>query len=135
MDFKSKILARESVIGVIGLGYVGLPLVIRFLQEGFNAVGFDIDKKKINILNAGKSYIKHIDTDTLSFIKNNKFTATTDYRKIAKVDIIIICVPTPLSVHNEPNLSYINDTLNSIKPFIKKKSTLNSREHYLSRYY
>ena len=115
---------KESKIGIIGLGYVGLPLVIRFSQEGFKVIGFDVDKSKIKSLNEGKSYIKHIKSKDISKANNNGFLATKDFKGIQDVDIIIICVPTPLGIHNEPDLSYIQNTLDAIKPFLKENKLI-----------
>ncbi len=123
-NLKSKIINHQSTIAVIGLGYVGLPLAIRFSEEGFQTIGFDIDKEKINMLNSGKSYIKHIKEDSIASMANNGFTATADFGEITSVDVIIICVPTPLGVHNEPDLSYIHGTLENIKPHLKENQLL-----------
>ena len=123
-SLKSKIKNHKSTIGVIGLGYVGLPLAIRFSEEGFKVTGFDIDKEKVDLLNDGKSYIKHIKEVDISAMTNIGFTATTDFIEILKVDAIIICVPTPLGVHNEPDLSYIHGTLENIKPYLKENQLL-----------
>ena len=103
---------------------MGLPLIIRFSQEGFKIVGFDIDQEKVKLLNAGKSYIKHINESDIATMASNDFTATTDFSKISEMDAIVICVPTPLSVHNEPDLSYIYGTLESIKPYLKENQLL-----------
>jgi UDP-N-acetyl-D-glucosamine dehydrogenase len=124
INLKSRIKNHKSIIGVLGLGYVGLPLVIRFSEEGFKVVGFDIDKEKVNLLNSGKSYIKHIKEDDISTMSNNGFSATTDFSEITNVDVIIICVPTPLGVHNEPDLSYIHGTLKNIQPHLKENQLL-----------
>ena len=121
---KSIIHNRDACIAVIGLGYVGLPLAIRFSEEGFKVIGLDIDKEKVKLLNSGKSYIKHIKEDDISTMSNNGFTATTDFSEITNVDVIIICVPTPLGVHNEPNLSYIHGTLKNIQPHLKENQLL-----------
>jgi len=123
-NLKSLINNRQSTIGVIGLGYVGLPLAIRFSEEGFTVIGFDIDEEKIKFLNAGKSYIKHIKEDDIAAMANNGFTATIDFSQITNVDVIIICVPTPLGVHNEPDLSYIHGTLENIKPHLRENQLL-----------
>jgi len=123
-NIKSSIVNRKSTIAVIGLGYVGLPLAIRFSEEGFSVVGFDIDKEKVDSLNNGKSYIKHINADAISAIANDGFKATLDISKIAEVDVIIICVPTPLGVHNEPDLSFIHGTLDNIRPHLKENQLL-----------
>jgi UDP-N-acetyl-D-glucosamine dehydrogenase len=121
---KTKIINHQPTIGVVGLGYVGLPLAIRFSEVGFKSIGFDIDKEKINMLNNGKSYIKHIKEDVISTISNNGFKSTIDFSEISNVDVIIICVPTPLGVHNEPDLSYITKTLDTIKPNLKENQLL-----------
>ena len=121
---KSQIQNRDVRVAIIGLGYVGLPLVIRFSQEGFSVTGFDIDEEKVKLLNAGKSYIKHIKADDIAAMSANGFKATSDFSKIAEVDVIIICVPTPLGVHNEPDLSFIHGTLENIKPYLKENQLL-----------
>ena len=119
-----KIAKRNSTIGVIGLGYVGLPLAIRFVQEGFGVIGFDIDKDKVESLNNNISYIKHINDDILSQINKNGFKSTTNFEIIKNIDVIVICVPTPLGVHNEPDLSYIHNTLDLITPNLKNDQIL-----------
>ena len=111
---KQKIQSKDAAIGIIGIGYVGLPLATRFSQEGFVVTGFDIDDEKVNLLNAGKSYIKHINVLDISAMANDGFRATSNFSKIAEVDVIIICVPTPLGVHAEPDLSFIHGTLENI---------------------
>ena len=116
--------SKRAKIGVIGLGYVGLPLVIRFAEEGFKTIGFDIDQRKIDKLNNGKTYIKHIpEKKIISTIKAG-FVATTNFQKISTLEAIIICVPTPLGDNNTPDLSFINNTLESIKPYLKQKQLL-----------
>ena len=115
---------NKFIIGVIGLGYVGLPLVIRFAEEGFPTFGFDIDAEKVKILNAGETYIKHIYADKIKTAVNNGFKATTDFSEIVNVDAIIICVPTPLDNRNEPDLSFIHNTLESIKSYLKENQLL-----------
>jgi UDP-N-acetyl-D-glucosamine dehydrogenase len=125
---KNKILeffsSRSCSVGIIGLGYVGLPLSIRFSQEGFKVIGFDIDKEKVNLLNDQKSYIKHIKEDDIITMIGNGFLATTDFSKVLDIDAIIICVPTPLNLKNEPDLSYIHSTLKNIKPYFKRNQLL-----------
>ena len=115
---------KKTVIGIIGLGYVGLPLSIRFSQENFKTIGFDIDKEKVNVLNSGKSYIKHIDENNIQSIINKSFRATSDFKEINKVDVIIVCVPTPLSNQNKPDLSYIYDTLENINSYLRENQLL-----------
>ena len=120
----SSLKSKEATIGIIGLGYVGLPLAIRFNEQGFQTIGFDIDEEKVNLLNNGKSYIKHISEKDISAMVKNGFTATAVFNGIINVDAIIICVPTPLGIHNEPDLSYIQSTLELIKPFLRENQLL-----------
>ena len=120
----SKIESREAIVGIIGLGYVGLPQLIGFSEEGFKTIGFDIDKGKVDKLNNGKSYIKHISLEKISAAVKNGFIATTDLSQISIVDAILICVPTPLLVHNQPDLSYIINSLGSIKPHLKENQLI-----------
>ena len=124
MKLDPLIINHQSIIGVIGLGYVGLPLIIRFSEEGFKTVGFDVDDSKIDMLNKGISYIKHIQPEKISSAIRQGFSATIDFSLISDIDIIIICVPTPLGVHNEPDLSYIQSTLQSIKVHLRENQLL-----------
>tara|TARA_B100000575_G_scaffold293965_1_gene307280 strand:+ start:515 stop:1825 length:1311 start_codon:yes stop_codon:yes gene_type:complete len=118
-DILKKIKNKTLTVGVIGLGYVGLPLVLRFNKIGFKVIGFDNDNKVIKSLRAGRSYINHIsESDIKNLIKKN-FEVTSDYNKITETDFIILCLPTPLKKNNEPNLKYIRDTLSSIEPYLK----------------
>jgi UDP-N-acetyl-D-glucosamine dehydrogenase len=122
MPIIKKINSREAQIGVIGLGYVGLPLVIEFCKAGFLVTGFDVDAAKIERLQQGKSYIKHIDVTLLvsSATSNWSFTPTTDFSKLAEMDCIIICVPTPLNKYREPDMSYVFNTVRTIAMYLKK---------------
>jgi UDP-N-acetyl-D-glucosamine dehydrogenase len=115
---------KDKKIGVIGLGYVGLPLAIRFSEVGFKVIGFDIDKEKITLLNAGKSYIKHINETNISEMIDQGFIATTDFTLISDVDAILICVPTPLGVHNEPDLTYVQSTLDLVKNHLRENQLM-----------
>jgi UDP-N-acetyl-D-glucosamine dehydrogenase len=115
MNLLEAISKRTAAIGVIGLGYVGLPLIIEFHKQGFPVTGFDIDSKKVNLLNEGKGYIKHIDVSPLMEGKTGgKFTATTDFSILAKMDCILICVPTPLNKNREPDMSYVFRTTQTV---------------------
>lgn len=120
----NKIKQKNATIGIIGLGYVGLPLAIRFSEVGFKVIGFDIDDSKVKMLNNGKSYIKHINEDDISAMGEQGFIATTDFAKISHVRAILICVPTPLGIHNEPNLSYVKNTLDLIKSYLRDHQLL-----------
>jgi len=116
-----KIRAQNAVIGIIGLGYVGLPLVIRFAEEGFRVLGFDVDGEKTKSINAGKSYIRHIPgTNFKTLVKTGHIQATTNFEKLKTVDVIIICVPTPLNEMREPDLQYIEKTGRSIAENLQK---------------
>ena len=121
VNLENKIKNKKSIIGVIGMGYVGLPLVKTFLNKGFGVVGFDIDEKKVLMLNEGKSYIKHVTAEELKgFLNKRKFQATVDFTALGKVDVIIICVPTPLDAHNNPDLSFVLKTTETISKKLRK---------------
>mgnify|MGYP000909838177 CR=1 FL=1 len=108
-------------VGVIGLGYVGLPLLREFLEKGFRAIGFDIDPAKVDSLNRGKSYIRHIPDKLIqSWVDNDRFLATTDFTKLKDVDAILICVPTPLDHHEQPDLSFVVGTCETIAKNLRK---------------
>jgi len=116
-----KIKEKKSAIGIIGLGYVGLPLVLEFAKAGFPVTGLDIDKKKINQLLLGKSYIRHISEESIRTLNNEySFNASTDFSLISSLDCILICVPTPLTPDREPDMSYIISTTKEIAKYIKK---------------
>jgi len=107
--------ARTAKVGVIGLGYVGLPLVLEFNRGGFPVIGFDIDQRKVDAIRAGTSYIAHIDAGRIrAAVQGGRLDATSDFRRLAEADAILICVPTPLTPQREPDLSYIERTADSI---------------------
>lgn len=115
-----KIKERKASVGIIGLGYVGLPLVREFYRAGFKVTGFDIDQKKINMLNTGKSYINHIPSaDIKALSKEGRFRATTDFSRLKAMDCIIICVPTPLNEYREPDISYVLNTTRTIAKYLR----------------
>lgn len=106
-------------IAIIGLGYVGLPLAMRFSDAGVNVLGLDVDRNKVDTLNAGQSYIKHIDSERIgSMIQSGRFEADTDFSRISEVEAILICVPTPLNEYREPNLSYVLESGKAIAPYL-----------------
>lgn len=112
-----KINTRTAKIGVVGLGYVGLPLAVEFAEAGFDVVGVDVAEKKVDIINSGKSYIPDIPTDRLApVVASGKLTATTSYSDIADADAISICVPTPLRKTKDPDMSYIMQAVEAIAP-------------------
>ena len=108
VSFIKKIKSREAKIAVIGLGYVGLPLVMAFNEEGFEVVGIDVDEEKIRMLNSGISYVEDVPSEQVAaMVENGRFYPTSDYKKLEKVDAISICVPTPLTKTKDPDISYI----------------------------
>src|SRR6266849_6521605 len=108
-------------VGIIGCGYVGLPLALRFAETGHKVIGFDTDPEKVEKLNQGKSYIKHIPAEKIAqFVKSKQFSATTDFRKLREVDAVLICVPTPLDERREPDLSYVEQTAIAIAPNLQR---------------
>jgi UDP-N-acetyl-D-glucosamine dehydrogenase len=112
---------RKYTVGIIGMGYVGLPLTRSFYEAGFECVGFDVDEKKIKMLNAGRSYIKHIPSGFIGKARKEKrFRATTNFADLKKVDAIIICVPTPLTKMREPDMSYVSMTCETVAKHIRK---------------
>ena len=117
----SLISSGKLKVGIVGMGYVGLPLALRFAEKGSSAVGIEISPVKVEMLNAGQSYIKHISSQSIQEAQNSgRFYATTKFSEAANCDAIIICVPTPLGEHREPDLSYIRSTINSLEPYIKR---------------
>lgn len=121
-NFIESINLRKIKIGIIGLGYVGLPLAMCFVQNGFKTYGFDIDENKISILAKGKSYLNHISEDSIkNLINSGLFDCSTDFSLISDIDAIIMCVPTPINKYREPDLSFIKMTLKEILPYLHKK--------------
>jgi UDP-N-acetyl-D-glucosamine dehydrogenase len=110
---------RTAVIGIVGLGYVGLPLALRFAEVGYPVVGFDIDKTKVDALNAGRSYIEHIPAQSVAQARKRKFEATASFERATECDALIICVPTPLNRHREPDLSFVIGTVESLVPHLR----------------
>lgn len=113
-----KIQNNDAVVGIYGLGYVGLPLAIRFVEAGFKVLGFDIDEQKITALKEGRRYIKHIDIENLTSTPG-QFTPTTDFARTEEVDVLIACVPTPLDAHREPDMSFVMNTFEGFMPYVK----------------
>lgn len=116
----SKLGDKSAVVGIIGLGYVGLPLAIHFCQAGFNVIGFDLDENKINMLGRGQSYIRHVPAEPIeALITDGKLAPTTDFKRLAEVDCILICVPTPLTEKLEPDLSYLISTTRTVQQHLR----------------
>ena len=120
-DLLARIDSRSLVVGVVGMGYVGLPLAKTFAEQGFTVVGFDIDPAKVEALNAGRSYIKHIPGEVVAGLRaSGRFRATAEYDELRAVDAIVICVPTPLNAYREPDMSYIAATSEAILPRLRR---------------
>jgi UDP-N-acetyl-D-glucosamine dehydrogenase len=120
-DIAAKIAAKSAKVGIIGLGYVGLPLACLFAEKGFSVTGFDIDPKKIDVLNAGRSYIKHIPAARVRpLVKAGKLSSSGDFAGLKRMDAVIICVPTPLTKFREPDLRFIVATGESVARFLRK---------------
>ena len=120
-DFLNRIQNREAVVGVIGLGYVGLPLLRSFFLAGFPVMGFDVDPNKVAMLKAGKSYLKHLGDDfAKDMASSGRFVPTSDMSRLGEADAVIICVPTPLGKHLEPDLSFIEQTGDAIAATLRK---------------
>ena len=121
MKTLEKINNKSAKIAILGLGYVGLPLALEFVNKGFEVTGFDIDQKKIPILNSGKTYIKHISAERIqAAIKTKRFKATADPKSLDTCDAIIICVPTPLDDHKEPDMTYIINSAKIVAEHLKE---------------
>lgn len=121
MDLKKKIEDGSAIIGVIGLGYVGLPLMRAFNAAGFRVIGFDVDQRKIDALHRGENYLKHLGADYVKqMVASGRFDATADFSRLGEPDAVISCVPTPLGPHLEPDLSYVERTADDIAKTLRK---------------
>ena len=116
----NKLTDKTAVIGVVGLGYVGLPLALRYAEAGYEVLGFDVDPDKIKKISAGITYIKHIPDQAIRSAVDHGFNTTTDFTRASEADALILCVPTPLGTHREPDLSYVLDTIDSLLPHLRK---------------
>ncbi len=115
---------KSAKIAIVGLGYVGLPLMLRYNSIGFKVIGFDIDQFKVDSLNSGKSYIEHIASEGIEEAVKTGFEATTDFSKITECDAIILCVPTPLNKYREPDMSFVINTTDMVKPYLRAGQVL-----------
>ena len=121
MELLEKIKNKSAIVGIIGMGYVGLPLALTFSARKFNVLGFDLDEKKISLLNKGRGYLKHISDNKIKQAVNSGYLKTTsDFFKLKEVDAIIICVPTPLTEHREPDMSFVENTAKTIAKYLRK---------------
>ncbi len=120
-NLKNKLLNKTAVLGVIGLGYVGLPLAVEKAKAGFKTIGFDVQKSKVDMVNSGHNYIGDVVNEDLeALVKSGMLSATTDFASVAKADCVCICVPTPLDVHQQPDISYVKSSTESIVPYLHK---------------
>ncbi len=124
LQLLARLESREALIGIFGLGYVGLPLVLRFAQVGYRVIGFDIDSTKVDKLNSGETYIEHITADAICTALDKGFTPTTDFSRAHECDALILCVPTPLDKHREPDLSFVLNTTESIVPHLRPEQII-----------
>lgn len=115
---------KSAKIGIVGLGYVGLPLMLRYTDIGYQVLGFDIDEEKVRKLNNGESYIEHIPSEKIAAAADNLFEATTDFSRIGEVEAVILCVPTPLNKYREPDMSFVIDTTDAVKPYLRAGQVL-----------
>ncbi|MDN3552588.1 UDP-N-acetyl-D-glucosamine 6-dehydrogenase [Halomonas almeriensis] len=120
----NKLHDKEAVIGIVGLGYVGLPLMLRYNDIGFRVLGIDIDQQKVDKLNAGQSYIEHIPSEKVARATQSGFEATTDFSRVAEADAVVLCVPTPLNKYREPDMSFVIDTIDALKPHMRAGQVL-----------
>jgi len=120
-ELSNKIKTKNAKIGIIGMGYVGIPLGLEFVKAGFSVTGFDKDKKRVDDINSGKQVMKHISSNLMAeFIDQGKGTATMDFTKMRDTDCLIICVPTPLDEHEQPDMSYVENATNEISKNLSK---------------
>ena len=110
---------KQAIIGIVGLGYVGLPLSIRYSEVGYKVLGFDIDPNKVSVLNQGKSYIEHIPASAIQAAVAQGFEATDDFTRVSEADALILCVPTPLNQYREPDLSFVINTTEALLPYLR----------------
>lgn len=120
MSLIEKLKTKQATIGIVGLGYVGLPLMLRYNDVGYRVLGIDIDQFKVDRLNEGQSYIEHIPSSKIAKALQSGFEATTDFSRIVEVDAVILCVPTPLNKYREPDMSFVTNTTDAIKPYLRE---------------
>lgn len=115
----SKLKSKQAVIGILGLGYVGLPLMLRYNAVGYKVIGFDVDADKLDKLNAGQSYIEHISADSIATANQRGFESTGDFSRVGECDALVMCVPTPLNKYREPNISFVINTMDALKDYLR----------------
>lgn len=116
----TRIQTREAVVGIIGQGYVGLPLALAFVASGFRVIGFDLDPAKVTMLNKGESHIRHVGGERVGdAVATGRYSATSDFAQLSDCDAVLVCVPTPLGRHREPDMSYVRDTAAAIRDHLR----------------
>src|SRR5699024_6767716 len=130
-ELLTKIDDKDFTIGIVGLGYVGLPLMWTFHQENMPVLGFDIDREKVDCINEGRPYIKHLGKEMMqSLSESERCDATTDFERLAEADAILLCVPTPLNEHREPDMQYVERTCFTVGEHLRdRKSTRLNSSH------
>ena len=112
---------KKATIAIVGLGYVGMPLALAAWTAGFRVLGCDIDPEKVEVINSGRSYLKHIPSEEVAAaVRNKQLRATTEFGDLAAANAVVICVPTPLTAHREPDLTYVEDTAKAISPYVQR---------------
>jgi UDP-N-acetyl-D-glucosamine dehydrogenase len=119
-ELAQKLADRQAVIGILGMGYVGQPLALRYAKLGYKVIGFDIDATKVNALNEGHSHIEHISDEDVAAANASGLECTTEFVRASEADALILCVPTPLNKYREPDLTYVTGTLDSVVPYLRE---------------
>ena len=120
-SIKEKLMNKTATLGVVGLGYVGLPLAVEKAKAGYKTIGFDVQQSKVDMVNSGKNYIGDVVNEDLdAIVKSGRLSATTDFSMVASADCVCICVPTPLDAYQQPDISYVRASAESIVPYMHK---------------
>ena len=119
-NLKTSIKAKKATVAIIGLGYVGLPMALRCIESGFDVLGFDVNKQKLKLLLEGNSYIHYISNQRIKQAFSKNFSVSSNFEKINRANIILICVPTPLNCYREPDLSYVKNSIDGIRPYLRE---------------
>jgi UDP-N-acetyl-D-glucosamine dehydrogenase len=133
MELREKIESKKSNVVIVGLGYVGLPLALKFAEAGFSVTGIDMQAEKVNKVNRGRSFIDDVDSKHLSkAVSGGRLKAVSDFSAVRKADAVIICVPTPLTINKTPDISYVENVTRELKKYLHKDMH-NTGEHHLPR--